>query len=361
MVPSGQSSYSILAPGFAKWWGSDGRALAQALRGLGHNIFDIDAEDYLSLHWNGIAPKLLRRLFSRVWIEDYNRAVLRQAAASAYDFIIVFKGNLLKPETLRRLRESGKALFNFYPDVSFADHGPLIPAALSLYDCVFTTKSYHGGQEIERFGIRDLQHVRHGFDPEVHRPVKLTPELERHYGCDVSFVGCWAPEKESKLSHVLSHSKEISVRVYGSGWKYASSEFKQMIGANLKPGVFGDELAVVYAASKVNLGLLSCSVSERAICDQTTARTFQIPATRSFVLHEDTAEVRSLFAADREVMLFSNNDDLLDKIKLVLKDEGLRMRISEQGFERCQREPYDYTSAATSIVQYFEGRKATCR
>jgi spore maturation protein CgeB len=356
VVSLSQNNYSILAPGFAKWWGSDARALAQALRGQGHHVFDIDAEDYVSWRANGTGSKVLRRLFSRVWIADYNREVLRQASSSAYDFVLVFKGKQLKPETIRDLRKAGKALFNFYPDVSFTDHGPDISAALRFYDCVFTTKSYHGEREVEQFGIRELKHVRHGFDPEVHRPVKLTADIERHYGCDVSFVGCWAPEKESRLRHLLSHSNGLSVRVYGAGWNYASSEFKQRLGVNLRPGVFGDELAIVYAASKVNLGLLSCSVSQRTVRDQTTARTFQIPATRSFLLHEDTAEVRSLFEADREVMLFGTNEDLVDKINLAIKNDDLRASIAIRGYERCVREPYDYTSAAGSIVEYFEKR-----
>jgi spore maturation protein CgeB len=347
--------YTILAPGFAKWWGSDARALAQALRRLGQNVLDIDAEDYVSWRWQGTTPKILRRLLSRVWIDDYNRAVLNQAAASAYDFVLVFKGNLLRPETVRRLREFKKPVFTIYPDLSFEDHGSDIPAALSLYDCVFTTKSYHGEREIKQFGIRRLEHVRHGFDPEVHRPVSLSRELLEHYECDVSFVGCWSPKKESQILHLLQRSNGLSARVYGNGWKYASNEFKQRIGGNLRSeGAFGDELAIVYRASKVNLGLLSCGVSDPTVSDQTTARTFQIPATESFMLHEDTAEVRSVFKEGEEVLLFHTNDEMVDRIKLALKDAELRAALSRKAYERCLKEPYDYSSAAITIISHFE-------
>src|SRR5947208_3017907 len=78
-----QENYTILAPGFAKWWGSDGRALAQAFRRLGHTVIDIDEEDYVPWRWQSAGSKILRRLFSRIWIEDYNQAVLRQAKSSA--------------------------------------------------------------------------------------------------------------------------------------------------------------------------------------------------------------------------------------------------------------------------------------
>ena len=53
-----RESYTILAPGFAKWWGSDARALAQAFRRLGHRILDIDEEDYVPWRWQGIPSKV---------------------------------------------------------------------------------------------------------------------------------------------------------------------------------------------------------------------------------------------------------------------------------------------------------------
>ncbi|HXM36559.1 MAG TPA: glycosyltransferase [Pyrinomonadaceae bacterium] len=350
--------YTFLAPGFAKWWGSDARALAQAFRRLGHTVLDIDEEDYVPWRWQTATSKVLRRLFSRVWIEEYNRAVLRQADSAAYDFVLVFKGNLLKPETIQTLRQTGKTVFNFYPDLSFADHGPNIPATLHLYDCVFTTKSYHGGREIERYGISRLEHVQHGFDREVHRPVTVSAEMLACYGCDVSFVGCWSPRKERQILYLLRHSERVSVRVFGLGWKYSSNEFKDRMGSNLKPGVFGDELAIAYCASKISLGLLSCGVSDPTTCDQTTARTFQIPATKSLMLHEDTPEVRSFFKENDELLLFSSDDDLVAKVNAALSDDAMRAAVSGRGYERCLQEPYDYSNAAKSILQNFEQMSA---
>jgi len=346
-------SYTILAPGLAKWWGSDARALAQAFRQLGHSIIDIDEEDYIPFRWEGAPSRILRRLFMRIFIADYNRSVLKKAANASYDFTLAYKGYFLRPETIASLRNTRKPVFNFYPDVSFEDHGGNIPASLRHYDCVFTTKSYHGKREIDKFGIRNLAHVRHGFDPEVHRPVTLSNEMISHYGCDVSFVGCWSPEKERRLSFLLKHAPGVSLKVYGIGWKYASSEFKQRMGSNLKPGAFGDELSIVYCASKVNLGLLSSS-SDPELRDQTTARSFQIPATGSFMLHEDTLEIRRYFEADREVMLFGSNEEMVEKVQLALSSPSLRETIRMRGYERCHREPYDYISAARTIVSYFE-------
>lgn len=345
---------TILAVGFAKWRGCDPRALAQSFRGLGHSLIEIDAEDYIPWRWNGFFSRAFRRLFLNSLVDDYNRDVLNLARSAEFDFVLVFKGMYLRAETVQYLRELGKPVYNFYPDVSFVDHGNFIPEALRYYDCVFTTKTYHGEQELADFNIGKLQYVRHGFDPEVHRPLVLSDAQRVKYGCDVSFVGCWSPEKEHLISCILNSRKNFKVIVYGIGWKYASIEFRNALGNNLRPGVFGDELSVAYQASKVNLGLLSHAAGDASMSDQTTVRTFQIPASKSFMLHEDTTEVRYFFEPDREVLLFTDEEDMLQKLDIALGDEELRATIVERGYQRCVSAPYDYSSAAEVILSQYQ-------
>lgn len=347
------SFYTILAIGFAKWRGCDPRALAQSFRSSGHSLVEIDAEDYVPWRWSSFFSKVLRRLFLKSLVTDYNNEIKRIAESACYDFILVFKGKYLKPETLEYLRKLGKPVYNFYPDVSFSDHGELILNSLGLYDCIFSAKSFHGINEIRKFNIRDLVLVRHGYDPEVHRPVAMMPNQMDYYKCDVSFIGCWSPEKEHLISHILNNRPNLKVVVFGIGWHYATPEFVKVMGKNLRAGVFGDELAFVYRASKVNLGLLSCAAGDPSMSDQTTARTFQIPASRSFMLHMDTPEVRTYFEPDKEIVLFKNEDDLLVQLDRALSDEKFREIIADGGYSRCTGAPYDYSSAVEIILQYF--------
>ena len=346
--------YTILAIGFAKWWGCDPRALAQSFRKLGHVLIEVDAEDFMPWRWNSVPSRAMRRLCAPMLISDYNRAVEIRARASVFDFVLVFKGMYLKESTLAVLRALGKPVYNFYPDVSYWDHGPFIPRALKYYDCVFTTKSFHGKNEIEVFKIKEMIHTRHGFDPEVHRPIKLSRSQKDYYDCDVSFVGCWSPEKEQIISSILVHRNNIKIIIYGIGWQYARRGFKKALGKNLRPSAFGDELAIIYNASKVNLGLLSTAVGKPDISDKTTARTFQIPASGSAMLHQDTSEVRTYFVPEKEIMLFSGESDLLIKLDRMLSDNFFRESIKLAGYQRCINDSYDYSAAAKTIVKKFE-------
>lgn len=342
--------YTILAIGFAKWRGSDPRALAQAFRNQGNKLIEIDAEDYVSWRWSGLYTRIIRRLLLRQLVEDYNRDILKQAETSEFDFILVFKGMYIKKSTLIKLKKYRKSIYNFYPDVSFEDHGEYIPKSLEIYDCVFTTKSFHGLEEIKKYKIKELSYVRHGYDPEVHKPIELNEEQKKRYECDISFIGCWSVEKENTLLFILKNRPNYKIIVYGIGWKYATKEFKKIIGKNLRDGVFGDELAIAYTASKINLGLLSFSSSDKTKSDLTTVRSFQIPASKSLLMHEDNKEIRNYYQEDEEIILFTSQNDLLVKLDRLLENEVLRKEICEKGYKKTINNKYDYTSAALEII-----------
>lgn len=344
---------SILAVGFAKWYGCDPRALAVSIRKLGFLMVEIDAEDYIPWRWSGFIPKLCRRILLYWFVRDYNREILRRASSSNFDFILIFKGLYVTSKTIKRLRNYKKPIYNFYPDLSYCDHGEDIPQCLPYYDCVFTTKVSHGEKEMHSYNIRKLVHVRHGFDPDVHRPVKLNASQLQHYGCDVSFVGCWSPEKEKILSTILFKRPKIKLIVYGIGWNYASREFISRLGSNLREGVFGDELTIVYSASCINLGLLSRSRSDAMVADQSTVRSFQIPASKAFMIHEDTPEIRMYFNEGSEVMLFRDAEDLLLKIDIALNSSELREKLINASYKKVTSWPYDYSEAAKKIIDHY--------
>jgi hypothetical protein len=52
---------------------------------------------------------------------------------------------------------------------------------MPLYDCLFTTKSYHLDNPSITRRVKKIVLVPHGFDPEVHRRLPVTPALERFY------------------------------------------------------------------------------------------------------------------------------------------------------------------------------------
>lgn len=339
---------TILTIGFANWFGSDARALSQSLRKYGQALIEINSDDFISWRWSSLYLKIIKKLILWLLIKEYNKEIIKYAKNSSFDFILVFKGAYIFESTFKELRNLGKPIYNFYPDVSFVDHGSYIPKSLKYYDCVFTTKSFHGKNEINKFQIRELIYTRHGFDPEVHRFISLTDEQTKFYKCDICFVGCWSPEKEDTLIFIANNRPNLKINIWGIGWNNSSKKFKLIFGKNIK-SAFGDELAIIYNSSKINLGLLSRSKSDKEMYDRLTARTFQIPASKSLVIHEENEEIMQLFDS-HEIILFKNNEDLLDKIDLLLANNALRYNYIINGYNKCRSMNYNYDNAAKAII-----------
>jgi spore maturation protein CgeB len=337
--------YLILFLG-ADWWGSDARALAVKLRHGGHCVIDLNYEDYLPTSWSLFPLRLLRRLFRGLMARNYNHAVRRHANNPALDFILVCKGMLLAPETLGEFKRHRIPCYCFYPDVSFTDHGANITNCLPLYDCVFTTKRFHAA---DRHVGPVIQHVAHGFDPEVHRPLPISEKLQQHYACDVSFVGCWSPKKEGLITALIANQPNLSVKVWGPGWGRSNQNVR---AAWQGRGAYGDELAIIYGASRINLGLLSEAGSDTREGDAVTARTWQIPAAGGFLLHELTTELAEYFQPGSEVGTFTDGTDLPSQVERYLANDAERKSIALAGYRRCLTSDYTYAAAAQRILEY---------
>ena len=353
MSDPGSKAYLILFLG-ADWWGSDARALAVALREQGHSLIEVQYEDYFPPHWSSFPLKVLRRLIRSWCVANYNQAVAQHLDNPAIDFVLVFKGMLLNPDTLAAFRRRNLPLYCFYPDVSFGAHGSNIAKCLPNYDCVFTTKEFHLRDEKLRARFKDIKLVRHGFDPEVHRPVRVSEAVRQHYTCDVSFVGVWSPKKERLVKAVITGVPQAQVRLWGPGWGRADEAVRRCWTGR---GAYGDEMAIVYQCSKINLGLLSEAAADTLSGDQTTARTWQIPAAGGFLLHEETAELKQYLTPGKEVATFANEDDLPRQVKHYLANPEERSRIAAAGQQRCVTGQYTYAVAARLISEYHNNRQ----
>jgi spore maturation protein CgeB len=349
-VPS-QRHYCIGYLG-ADWWGSDARALECEFRRHGHMLVDRHYEDFFPTKWQNNTLRSWRRMMRGAMENDYNHAVLELLEIKALDFLLVFKGMLLYPETLRRFRQAGTRCYCVYPDVSYRDHGDNIWNCLPLYDCVFTTKSFHMDDSSIVNHVQDLQLIPHGYDPEVHRPLALSGGLRDYYACDISFVGVWSPKKERILASLVEEVPELSVKIWGPFWDRAQAAVR---GRWQGRAAYGDELAAICSCSRINLGLLSEAGVGVSSGDRTTARTWQIPACGGFMLHEDTEELRQYFEVGSEIAAFQDKQSLVQAVKEYLADPGRREQVRTAGHTRCIRGQYSYRTAYERICAYHRG------
>ena len=102
--------------------------------------------------------------------------------------------------------------------------------------------------------------------------------------------------------------------------------------------VEGDLYALAISSSKINLSLLSEQVKGASSGDLITSRTFHIPGAGGFMLHERTSEVIKYFVENEEMDCFSDEIELIERVKYYLDNPVKRAEIAHRGHERACRE-----------------------
>lgn len=329
------------------WEGSNAYAFVRAFRRLGHSVSVLAPENFVPSAWKSVELKAFRRLAEPLLVREYTRALIEEAQRLRPHLFFVFKGRYVHEDAVARIRELGSVAVNFFPDVSFLAHGKYIPRALPLYDWIFSTKTF-GLDDLEKhLGVKQASFLAHGYDPEVHRPRNLSRDERLRYECDVSFIGTWSPKKQDVLERLASTLPDLRLRIWGSQWERA----RQALGDRIEgQHVLGAEYAKAIMASRINLAILSEPRTGASSGDLITSRTFHIPATGAFMLHERTTELLEHFQEEVECGCYTTHDELVEKIGYYLHRPHERDAIGAAGRERCMTSDYSIDNRAARVL-----------
>jgi len=322
--------------------GSNAFAMMKALRRQpGWDVTDFCDKEYVPLRWKRRWLKALGRFIRPFAAREFNELILTTARQQPPDLFLVFKGTYLFGATLRELQRMGAKTYCVYPDVSFRVHGPYIPDALSCYDWVFTTKPFGIKDMREQLGVTRSSVIQHAADPDVHRPTTLSEAEEDTFACDASFIGTWSPKKAQLLSHVMQQLPDVRLRIWGSQWE-RERDNDMLRNAIMGHPAYGVDYAKALGASKINIAILSEARIGASSGDTTTSRTFHIPASGGFMLHERTDELLSLFEEGKHAACFADAAELAGKISYYLDHEDERKRIAAAGLrEAAEKHTWD--------------------
>jgi spore maturation protein CgeB len=333
------------------WEGSNAYAFVRAFRRMGHTVAVVPSENFVPTAWRRKSLRALRRLLEPVFVREFGEALVAEARHLRPDLFFVFKGRYVTPEAIGAVKALGAVAINFYPDVSFLAHGKHIPRALPAYDWVFTTKTFGLADMEQRLGVRSASFLPHGFDPELHHPIELGAEDLETYACDVSFVGTWSPKKQRMLEHLCASLPSLRVRVWGSQWGPARAS----LGARVEGRhAVGREYVKALVGSKINLAILSEARAGASSGDRITSRTFHIPATGAFMLHERNDEFLEYFREGVECACFGDPDELVAQVERYLSDDAGRRAVAEAGRRRAVESGYAVDDRARSVLDRFE-------
>jgi len=333
------------------WYGSCARACCHALRRLGCEVSDFDAQTIFPQP-RRLSLRALRRIAETHLIREYNEQVLELASTLQPDIFLAFKGAYVQPETLRALRASGSTLYNYYPDTSAFAHGSLLPESLPLYDCVFFTKRFLDQDVRRRIDLRNSMFLAHGYDPELHRTWELDERDLDQFGHEVGVIATYTEPKEELLQDLVTLRPNLDLQIWGNQWAEQSHSRKLQTFIKRAP-LNGTSYAKAIRAFRINLAVMSGAVAGASRGDETTTRTYEIPACGGFMLHERTDEVLELFVEGEEMACFESATELAEKIDYYLAHPEERTAIAAAGRLRCVP-AYSYDNRMAQILRWHQ-------
>jgi spore maturation protein CgeB len=329
------------------WRGSNAGGLFRAMSREGCLIKIVDEFYYISLKTTRKLTKIFERLIRGLQMQEFNDTIKKEIDIFHPDIVFVYKGAFVFPSTLQYAKERKCKIALFYPDVSMTFHGSNIPQSIPLYDQVFTTKTFGITDMKAKYGINNAFFIPHGYDPEIHRKLQISEADHKLFGCDVSFIGTYSPKKEKWLAHLAEKLPDINLKIWGDQWHKASSpSLKRAIQGR---SIIGDLYTLAIQCSKINLGILSEQVSGASSGDLITSRTFHIPGSSGFMLHERNEESVLYYKENEEAGFFDGPEELVSKVQAYLSDAALREKIRIAGHQRAIAE-HSLDARAKTII-----------
>lgn len=317
---------------------------ARALQKLGHEVFFLDPNFFkgsspIGSFWIRLTKKPLAKQ-----VVQMRSQLIEQCKEHRIELVLNLAENFISNETLKALKNlpSPPKLIYHSHDNNFS-RGILKPGdffeSLSLYDCVFTTKS----QNLQRYRMLGQPlsfFIPCAFEPSVHRPTSNSTSRFGNKKFAVSFVGTYDRSRDRFLNAIGWDQ----LYVWGDRWKKFDgfSTHKDRIHPQ---AVYLSDFADVMSNSQIALGLLREEVSDRH-----TQRTFEIPACGAFQIAPRNDEILSFFKEDEEIVCFDSLEELKDKVNFYLTHASTREKIARNGFQKVTQSGHTYEDRVKTML-----------
>lgn len=291
----------------------------KAFEKLGHDVLLLN--EYEGIEY----PLITRILHTRTSLFKYylknlpiNKNMIKEIHEIDPDVIIIFKGELVSEDNLKRISENYDS-YLYYPDTF--RFKPILQDRLKYFSTVFTAaneKDFYLSP-----GARRVVTVPWACDPELHRKL----EINKLY--NVSFIGTCYPNR----GRIVRGFNDIYV--FGSYWLRRKNTF---------PPVYGEEYVKVINETIINLNLHN---NTDILADTPNMCTFEISGCGGFQIANSIRSIKKYFP---QMPTFSDVHELKELVDYYLSSSNEIDEISLKNQEICYRN-YKYEDSSKKIIE----------
>lgn len=304
--------------------------------------------DRIVIHWvNKLAHNFRILPKSRNLFEDhpaahinYRSARLRSAIAGwAPDLVFLIRGLGYRPWAL----EGARRKFGWWveADERIAEALHEVPQ----FDRFFFINSA-SVEAARRAGYGHCAYLPHAVDPTVFRPL---PGVAK--SVDFAFVGLWSEKRQRYLEAALEVSRNGAV--YGPKWwrkTYRDARFRRIVKGRY---IGGEALVRLYNRAKIVINVTEWGAGDGARRSGMTMRLFEVPACRTLLLTDRSAEIDAAVTPGEHVVTFTEVDDFQRQLRHHLAADAERERIAARGMDHV-RSLHNYDRMVDTLISAYE-------
>ena len=348
----GKRGLSTLKPSFAVLGPVQGGTLPIAsytLRAfglLGQRVKDWNMSDFAAGYQN--LDRFLKqpvRLASlqRQYVEMMSNMLLEAAEEKPIDVLVCMAQAPISQDALTKLRRRGVITVLWFMEdyLRFTYWKEMA----RYYDYVFTIQKGSCIEAIKKAGAGEVHYLPVACDPQIHVPLDLSPEEQAVWGSPISFVGAGYYNRQQTFSFMA----EMPLKLWGTEWPM-TKPFDRLVqekGRRLSP----QEYVKIFNSTAVNLNLHSST--ERSGVDPSgdfvNPRTFELAACGAFQLVDQRRLLPELFEPEKEIVTFSDINELKDKVNYYINRPEERQIIAQRGRKRALKD-HSYQSRIESML-----------
>jgi spore maturation protein CgeB len=281
------------------------------------------------------------------------------------DLVIVLKGLEMTPDTVQYVKDTFNCnMINWFFDVYL--EGTKIWEnkeyfdTLKKYDYFFCSLKGVADILIAK-GFSNVRYLAEGCFPELHSEQYMNNFQKKKYGQDITFCGTIGlsmhPNRITILKRVISEG--FWINIYG----VVASEWKR-IPAIIKPShtqevVINERHSMVAQTSLINLGIdqdpeLSLSQS---------ARMYRVMCAGGLYLTTYVKDLETMFkineknkpiTSDQELVVYYDENDLIDKLDFLLAHDDIRTSIAKNG-QKIVKEKHTFKDRLEDMLKIVSG------
>jgi spore maturation protein CgeB len=219
-----------------------------------------------------------------------------------------------------------------------------------LYDYVFTVEPA-AVEAYRAAGVKSVRYLPLACFSEIQKPLKNLPE---EYHSDICFVGVPFPNRVALFDKLADFFKEYKVRIIGGGqtvggdekagwlWEKFLTRMDVYQGSVIDRMIPPEEAAKYYNGARINLNIHRTSADQRfereahlgIEASGVNGRTFEIAGCSAFQIVDASRNVGDFFEVGKEITIYKNENDLVEKIKYFLSHEKERLKIAASAYQK---------------------------